>query len=81
MGQSKFHRVRAQHTIRYIPISKFIDFCRIVKSIVHVIEKNAKTVGQHKFLRVQAQCTIKHTPIAYTSTINEDLDWTNFANL
>ncbi len=34
--------------------SKFIYFCWIVKSVVLVVGKNAKTMGQHRFPRAQA---------------------------
>jgi hypothetical protein len=42
--------------------SKFIYFRWIVKLVVPIIGKSAKTVGQCKFPRVQAQCTIKYIP-------------------
>ncbi len=54
--------------------SKFIYFCWIAKSIVHVIRNNAKIVGQCRFSRARAQHTIRYTPTACTTTIYEDLN-------
>jgi hypothetical protein len=61
--------------------NKFIYFCWIVKSIILVVRKNAKIVGHDRFLRAQTQYTIRYTLIACTTTTDEDLDWTDFANI
>jgi len=61
--------------------NKFIYFRWIAKSIILVVRKRAKIVGHGKFLRAQAQHTIRYIPIAYTTTIDEDLDWINFVNI
>jgi hypothetical protein len=46
-----------------------------------MVGKNAKTMGHGKFLKAQTQCTIKYSPIAYTTTIDEDLDSTDFVDI
>jgi hypothetical protein len=61
--------------------NKFIYFRWIAKSIILVVRKSAKIVGHGKFFRAQAQHTIRYTPITCTTTIDEDLDCTNFVNI
>ncbi len=61
--------------------NKFIDFHWIVKSIVPTIRKIVTTMRQCIFPKVQAQHTIKYIPIACTTTIDENLDWTDFVSI
>jgi hypothetical protein len=61
--------------------NKFIYFRWIVKLVILIVRKSAKTVGHGKKFRVQAQHTIKYIPIAYITTTDENLDWIDFANI
>ncbi len=60
--------------------NKLIYFCWIAKSIVLAVGKIQTIVQQCEFLRAQTQCTIRYIPTC-TTTIDEDLEWTNFANI
>ncbi len=61
--------------------NKFINFCWIAKFVVFAIGKIVPTMWHRKFPKAKTQCTIRYTPTTYTTTTNEDLDWTNFANI
>jgi hypothetical protein len=61
--------------------NKSIDFGWMAKSVVLVVGKIVTIVRQRRFPRAQTQSTIRYTPTSCTTTIDEDLDWTNFASI
>ncbi len=82
---SKTNNDQDKSIIAYIDIiykesfNKFIYFRWIAKSIVPVVGKSAKIVGQRKFPKARVQHPIKYIHIACITTIDEDLDWIDFA--
>jgi hypothetical protein len=61
--------------------NKFIYFCWIAKSVVLLVQKNAKPRSQHKFPRARAQQIIKYIPTTYITITYENLDWVDFTNI
>jgi len=58
-----------------------MDFRWIAKFVVPLVVKTVTIMWQRKFPKAPTQCTIKYIPASCTITTDEDLGWTNLANI